>query len=121
MQDTWFNPWVRKIPWRRKWQPTPVFLPGEFHGRGTWRATVHGLGAKRLGHNLATKQQQQTLLNPRQGLFSKLVFLPDLLFFWDESFLLKSSMVGKVSKFEQVQNLAKQNSSLGADYTSYLI
>ena len=28
-----FNPWVRKIPWRRKWQPAPVFLPGEFHGR----------------------------------------------------------------------------------------
>ena len=28
-----FNPWVRKIPWRRKWQPTPVFLPGEPHGQ----------------------------------------------------------------------------------------
>ena len=27
-----FNPWVRKIPWRREWQPTPVFLPEEFHG-----------------------------------------------------------------------------------------
>ena len=26
-----FNPWVRKIPWRMKWQPTPVFLLGEFH------------------------------------------------------------------------------------------
>ena len=26
-----FNPWVGKIPWRRKWQPTPVFLPGIFH------------------------------------------------------------------------------------------
>ena len=26
-----FNSWVRKIPWSRKWQPTPVFLPGEFH------------------------------------------------------------------------------------------
>ena len=26
-----FNPWVRKIPWRRAWQPTPVFLHGEFH------------------------------------------------------------------------------------------
>ena len=25
------NPWVGKIPWRRKWQPTPVFLPGESH------------------------------------------------------------------------------------------
>ena len=23
-----FDPWVRKIPWRRKWQPTPVFFPG---------------------------------------------------------------------------------------------
>ena len=28
-----FNPWVRKIPWRKKWQPTPVFLPGKFHGQ----------------------------------------------------------------------------------------
>ena len=28
-----FDPWVRKIPWRRKWQSTPVFLPGESHGR----------------------------------------------------------------------------------------
>ena len=27
-----FNPWVRKIPWRRAWQPTPIFLPGEPHG-----------------------------------------------------------------------------------------
>ena len=26
-----FDPWVRKIPWRRKWQPTPIFLPGESH------------------------------------------------------------------------------------------
>ena len=28
-----FDPWVGKIPWRRAWQPTPVFLPGEFHGQ----------------------------------------------------------------------------------------
>ena len=28
-----FDPWVRKIPWRREWQPTPVLLPGEFHGQ----------------------------------------------------------------------------------------
>ena len=27
------HPWGRKIPWRREWQPTPVFLPGEFHGQ----------------------------------------------------------------------------------------
>ena len=30
-----FDPWVRKIPWKRAWQPTPVFLPGESHG---WRS-----------------------------------------------------------------------------------
>ena len=29
----WFDHWVRKIPWRREWQPTPVFLPGEFCGQ----------------------------------------------------------------------------------------
>ena len=28
-----FDPWVRKIPWRRGWQPTPIFLPGESHGQ----------------------------------------------------------------------------------------
>ena len=27
----WFNPWVGKIPWKKAWQPTPVFLPGESH------------------------------------------------------------------------------------------
>ena len=28
-----FDPWIRRIPWRRKWQPTPVLLPGKFHGQ----------------------------------------------------------------------------------------
>ena len=32
-----FNPWFGKISWRRKWQPTPVFLPRKFHG---WRNLV---------------------------------------------------------------------------------
>ena len=27
------DPWVGKIPWRRKWQPMPVCLPGKFHGQ----------------------------------------------------------------------------------------
>ena len=39
-----------KIPWRRKWQPTPVFLPGKSHG-------CSPRGCKRGGHNWATKQQ----------------------------------------------------------------
>ena len=32
---TKFKPWVRKIPWRRKWQPTAGFLPGKSHGQGS--------------------------------------------------------------------------------------
>ena len=43
-----FDPWVRKIPWRRKWQLTPVFLPGECHGqRGL---TGHSPWGGRVGH-----------------------------------------------------------------------
>ena len=38
-----FNPWARKIPWRRQWLPTPVFLPGEPMDRGAWWATVQGV------------------------------------------------------------------------------
>ena len=38
-----FYPWVRKIPWNRKWQPSPVFLTGKCHGKGVWWATVHGI------------------------------------------------------------------------------
>ena len=30
-----FDPWIRKVPWRRKWQPAPVFLPGKSHA---WRS-----------------------------------------------------------------------------------
>ena len=38
------DPWVTKFPWRRKWKPTPVFLPGKFHGqRSLGGAIVHGV------------------------------------------------------------------------------
>ena len=52
-----FNPWVRKIPWRRKWQPTPVLLPGKSHGQRSLMG-YSPWGCKRLRHDLATKQQQ---------------------------------------------------------------
>ena len=48
-----FNPWVRKIPWRRKWQPTPVFLPGKSSGQ---RSLVgYSPWCRRVRHNWATK------------------------------------------------------------------
>ena len=45
-----FNSWVRKIPWRRKWQPIPVFLPGESHGQ-TALAGYSPWSRKELGTN----------------------------------------------------------------------
>ena len=49
-----FNPWVGKIPWRRKWQPTPVFSPGESHAqRNLADYVVHGV--TRVRHDLVTK------------------------------------------------------------------
>ena len=47
-----FNPWVRKIPWRRKWQPTPVFLPGKSHGQRNL-----------AGYSPQGSQKSQTLLS----------------------------------------------------------
>ena len=49
MQETGFNPRVGKIPWRRAWQPTPVFLPGE----SPWTEEPGGLqsmGSQRVEH-----------------------------------------------------------------------
>ena len=47
-----FNSWVRKIPWRRAWQPTLVFLPGESHGQ---RSLVgYSPQCRRVGHDWLT-------------------------------------------------------------------
>ena len=40
-----FNPWVRKISCRRKWQPTPVFLPGKSHGQRTLPGYIQSTGS----------------------------------------------------------------------------
>ena len=45
--QTGFDFWVRKIAWRRKWQPTPVFLPGESHGQMSLAGTVYGVARVR--------------------------------------------------------------------------
>ena len=64
LRDTGFDPWVRKIPWRREWQPTLVFLPGEPHGQ---RSLV---GYSTWGHkDLDTTEQLTHALNLLQHCF----------------------------------------------------
>ena len=55
MQDTSFNPWVRKIPWRREWQPTRALLPGKSHGQRSLE------GYSPWGHQESETTEQLTL------------------------------------------------------------
>ena len=48
-----FNPWVGKIPWRREWEPTSIFLPGEFHGHRSL-VGLQLMGLQTVGHDWAT-------------------------------------------------------------------
>ena len=55
-----FDPWFRKIPWRRKWQTTPVFLLGKFNRQRRLAGyIVHGIA--RVQHDLATKPSPTTI------------------------------------------------------------
>ena len=53
--------WAEKIPWRRKWQPTPVLLPGKSHGQRSLAGYSPGGWQRVRGHDLATVQQQQKM------------------------------------------------------------
>ena len=56
-----FYSWVRKIPWRGKWQPTPVFLPGESQGQRTLA------GASPWGHKSWTQLSNETTTSSRRS------------------------------------------------------
>ena len=72
-----FDLYVGKIPWRRAWQPTPVFLPGESHGQRTWWAKVHGVAK-------SWTWLKWLSMHPRGGLTPPYVWKWDLpLFFFD--------------------------------------
>ena len=73
----WFHPWVRKIPWRRAWQTTPVFLPGESCGQRSlvgcclWDHTqldkTEGLSMRTCtGEGNGNPLQYSCLENPRE-------------------------------------------------------
>ena len=62
-----FDPWVGKIPWRKEWQPTPIFLPGEFHRQ-------RSLGRYSLwGHKESDITEQLTTTSLRDLIRSKML------------------------------------------------
>ena len=59
------NPWVRKIPWRRKWQPTLVFLLEKFHGQEP--GELHSVGSQRVGCNWTTEYNYCNMMHQSFG------------------------------------------------------
>ena len=64
------NPWVGNIPWSRKWQPTPVFLPGESHGQRNLVDYSHEVSES----DWVTITFTLIVMNPQ--IFEKLIFSP---------------------------------------------
>ena len=105
-----FNPWVRKIPWRRAWQPTPVFLPRESHGQKSlaghspwgrkeshnWSDLTNGTFFNMQGrwsgktHKIVCSVPQACLTLQPHGLWPARLLCP-----WD--FPLKNTGVGSIS------------------------
>ena len=58
-----FDPWVRKVTWGRKWQPTPISLPGKSQGQMNL-VGYSPWGHTRVGLDFVTKQQKQQNIIP---------------------------------------------------------
>ena len=56
-----FDPWAGEMPWRRAWQPTPVFLPGDSHGQKS------PVGYSSLGH----KESDTTKVTAQNSVMQK--------------------------------------------------
>ena len=74
--------WIRKMPWRRAWQPTPVFLPGE-SPRMEEPGGLQSLGSQRVGHDWVTKHSTHTHTHTHTRL--DYIYIPS--FFFKENHL----------------------------------
>ena len=79
-----FDPWVRKILWRRKWQPTPVLLPGKSRGGRSLVGYIHGVAI--VGHDLAIKppQPDKNIFNGPFYFLQQFPFISDGKGFWEQ-------------------------------------
>ena len=94
-----FNSWVRKIPWRREWLPTPIFLPGEFHRQR------HLMGYSPWSHKELDMTERLTLYSHPKGLklyckTQKLKLEGSLvIIFFTPSFKIRETKISRVRLF----------------------
>ena len=79
------DPW--KIPWRRKWKPTPVFLLGNPMDRGAWRATVHGVAKRQTQLSVSMHIHTHT-----STYFEKKLYLKNIKYLFNYLICLVSKM-----------------------------
>ena len=75
MGETWVPSWVGKSPWRRTWQPTPVFLPGE----SPWTENpgrLQSMESQRVEHDSATKHSTEHRVRFYKSLSEEVVYFP---------------------------------------------
>ena len=86
-----FSPWVGKIPWRRAWQLTPVFLPGEPLYRGAWWATGHGFAMSRTQVKQLTTGYSNMWLYYNTSIYASWLFELFLMFCYCEQYCHEQS------------------------------
>ena len=84
-----FNPWLRRIPWERKWQLPPVFLPGKFHGQRSL-AGYSPWGCKQLDMTECLSKHSHISKGIRMDKASYLKIFPTIQY---SSLVMKSSFV----------------------------
>ena len=57
LKRCWLHPWVKTIPWNRKWQPTPLCWPGKLHGQKP--GEIQSMGSRRLENDCAAKHARK--------------------------------------------------------------
>ena len=103
-----FDPCIGKIPWRKTWESTSLFLPGKFHGERSL-ADCSPCGCQRLGHYLVTKLKVMTnldsilkirdiILPTKVHLVKAMVFL--IVMYWCESWTIKKAEHWRIDAFE---------------------
>ena len=101
-----FDPWVGKIPGKRAWQPTPVFLPGESVKRGAWQVIVHRVAQSWTW----LKQLRMHTLSPGQSKWS------DIKTCWLRA--AKSRFPNKIYKNNREKNIGYIMEKLKKNYST---
>ena len=89
-----FDPWVRKIPWRRKWQSTPVLLPGKSHGQ---RSLV--------GYSPWERKESDTTWHLTSKWNHTLLIFCNCLIFCDSSRFIHFAAYGRTVFFFRLKNI----------------